>query len=78
MVIRTRTGYWVNKAAVVGHYGSEAEDALREGRAVIGEPPCPEGSILRISVVHPGGQWVIITPEPSTPLGDSKAASETP
>lgn len=63
MSIRTRTGHWVNEQAIRNYYGSEADSAMAEGRAVIGRPTCPEGSIIRIGVSEYPGQYIIITPE---------------
>lgn len=63
MTIRTKTGHWTSLSAIRNHYGYSADDAIREGRAVVGPPPVPEGSTLRISYVDCPGQYVIITPE---------------
>lgn len=63
MSIRTRTGHWVDEQAIRNYYGSEADSAMAEGRAVVGRPACPDGSILRIGHSQYPGQWIIITPE---------------
>lgn len=46
MTTRTGTGYWVSTTAVHRFYRHAAEEALEEGRAIIGKPPLKPGDRL--------------------------------
>lgn len=53
---RIKTGYWRSERQARDAYYTYYDDALKEGRVVIGKPPIPEGCTLKIT---PSGQYVI-------------------
>lgn len=65
MTIRTGTGNWLSVAAAKKAYGAEYEDALADGRLVIGKPALQPGDSL---LTDKEGRFFIETPE-SEPVG---------
>ncbi len=61
-MIRVGTGNWNSKAAIENAYGSSANCAIREGRAVVGRPVIRSDESL---VVDKVGRYFILTPEPA-------------